>query len=35
VMVYNSTNINKPRESFNSDGLQIHQYQQKERKFKH
>ena len=35
VMVYNSTNINKPRESLHSDGLQFHQYQQKERKFKH
>jgi hypothetical protein len=34
VMVYNSTNINKPRESLHSDGLQFHQYQQKERKFK-
>ena len=30
-----STNINKPKESLHSDGLQFHQYQQKERKLKH
>ena len=27
-MVNNSTNINKTKESFNSDGQQFHQYQQ-------
>ena len=30
-MVNNSTNINKTKESLNSNGLQFHQYQQKER----
>jgi len=29
-MVYNSININKTKESFNSDGLQFHQYQHHE-----
>ena len=33
-MVNNSTNINKTKESFNSDGQQFHQYQQNKRKFK-
>jgi hypothetical protein len=28
VMVNNSTNINKTKESLNSDGRQFHQYQQ-------
>ena len=32
-MVNNSTNINKPKESFNSDCQQFHQYQQNKRKF--
>ena len=27
-MVNNSTNINKPKESLNSDGQQFYQYQQ-------
>ena len=34
VMVINSTNINKTKESLNSDGHQFHQYQQNKRKFK-
>jgi hypothetical protein len=29
-MVNISSNINKPKESLNSDGQQFHQYQQKE-----
>ena len=29
----NSSNIKKPKESFNSDGLQFLQYQQTRRKF--
>ena len=29
-MVNNATNINKTKESLNSDGLQCHQYQQNE-----
>jgi hypothetical protein len=33
VMVNNSTNINKTKESFNSDGRQFLQYQQSKRKF--
>ena len=33
-MVNNSTNINKTKESFYSDGQQFHQYQQNKRKFK-
>ena len=33
-MVNNSTNINKTKESLNSDGQQFHQYQQQKRKFK-
>ena len=33
-MVYNSTNIIKPKESFSSDGQQFYQYQQTKRKFK-
>ena len=33
VMVYNSTNINKTKESFNSDGLQFYKYHQAKRKF--
>jgi hypothetical protein len=32
-MVENSSNINKPEESFNSDGQQFLQYQQTKRKF--
>ena len=32
-MIYNSSNINKPKESFNSDGQQFLQYQQTKRKF--
>jgi hypothetical protein len=31
-MSNNSTNINKTKESFNSDGQQFYQYQQKKRK---
>jgi hypothetical protein len=33
VMVDNSTNINKPKESVSSDGQQFLQYQQTKRKF--
>ena len=33
VIVNNSTNINKPKESFKSDGQQFLQYQQTKRKF--
>jgi hypothetical protein len=33
-MVNNSTNINKTKESLNSDGQQFHQYQQRKRNFK-
>ena len=33
VMVNNSSNINKPKESFQSDGQQFLQYQQTKRKF--
>ena len=33
VKVNNSSNINKPKESFNSDGQQFLQYQQTKRKF--
>jgi hypothetical protein len=33
VMVNNSSNINKPKESLNSDGQQFLQYQQNKRKF--
>jgi hypothetical protein len=33
VMVDNSTNINKPKECFDSDGRQFCQYQQTKRKF--
>ena len=33
VMVYNSTNINKPKENLNSDGQQFYQYPQTKRKF--
>ena len=33
VMVDNSSNINKPKESLNSDGQQFLQYQQTKRKF--
>ena len=32
-MVKKSTNINKPKESFNSDGQQFLQYQENKRKF--
>ena len=32
-MVNNSSNINKPKESFNSEGRQFLQYQQTKRKF--
>ena len=31
-MVINSININKTKESLNSDGHQFHQYQQKQKK---
>jgi hypothetical protein len=31
-MVNNSTNINKPKESLNSDGQQFYQYQQTKKK---
>jgi hypothetical protein len=34
VMVDNSTNINKTKESLNIDGQQFHQYQQNKRKVK-
>jgi hypothetical protein len=34
VMINKSTNINKTKESLNSDGQQYHQYQQNKRKFK-
>jgi hypothetical protein len=33
-MVNNSNNINKTKESLNSDGQQFHQHQQNKRKFK-
>jgi hypothetical protein len=33
-MVINSTNINKIKESLNSDGHQFHQYPQNKKKFK-
>ena len=33
VMVNNSSNINKPKESLNSDGQQFYQYQQTKTKF--
>jgi hypothetical protein len=33
-MVINSTNINKTKDSLNSDGNQFNQYQQNKRKFK-
>ena len=33
VMVDNSSNINKPKESLYSDGQQFYQYQQTKRKF--
>ena len=33
VMVDNSTNINKPKESLNSDGQQFYQYQQNKESF--
>jgi hypothetical protein len=33
-MVINATNINKTKESLNSDGQQFHEYQQNKRKFK-
>jgi hypothetical protein len=33
-MVNNSNNINKRKESLNSDGQQVHQHQQNKRKFK-
>jgi hypothetical protein len=33
VMVNNFTNINKPKESFSSDGQQFYQYQQTKRRF--
>jgi hypothetical protein len=33
-MVNNSTNINKTKQSLNSDGQQFHQYQQNKKKFK-
>jgi hypothetical protein len=32
-MVSNTTNINKTKESLNSDGQQFHQYQQNKRMF--
>ena len=34
VMVNNSSNINKPKESFSSDGRKFYQYQQTKRKLK-
>jgi hypothetical protein len=34
VMVDNSTNMNKTKESLNSDGQQFNQYEQNKRKFK-
>jgi hypothetical protein len=34
VMVNISSNLNKPKESLNSDGRQFHQYQQNKRKLK-
>jgi hypothetical protein len=34
VMVNNSTNINKTKESLSSDGQQFLQYQKNKRKFK-
>jgi hypothetical protein len=34
VMVNNSTNINKTKESLNKDDQQFYQYQQNKRKFK-
>ena len=34
VMVNNTININKTKESLNSDGQQYHQYQQNKGKFK-
>ena len=34
VMVNNSTNINKTKESLNSEGQQFYQYHQSKRKFK-
>jgi hypothetical protein len=34
VMVNNCININKAKESLNSDGQQLHQYQQNKRKVK-
>ena len=33
VVANNSTNINKTKESFNSDGQQFYQYLQNKRKF--
>ena len=33
-MINNSTNINKTKESLNSDGQQFYQYKQNKRKFK-
>ena len=33
-MINNSTNINKTKDSLNSDDQQFHQYQQNKRKFK-
>ena len=33
-MANNSNNINKTKESLNSDGQQFHQHQQNKRKFK-
>jgi hypothetical protein len=33
-MVINSTNINKTKESLNSDDQQFHEYQQNKSKFK-
>ena len=32
MMVNNSTNINKTKESLNDDGQQFHKYQQKNKK---
>ena len=32
-MVNNSSNINKPKESFNSDGQQFLQYKENKKKF--
>jgi uncharacterized membrane protein len=35
LILVETTNINKTKESLNIDGQQFHQYQQNKRKFKH